>query len=675
MEWLAALESALKKGLAAFSVLPPVALWKWSDEHFYLSEESSYTRGAWRTLPTQMGIMACMTHDDIAIVVILKAARMGGSKMQLAFMAYTACRLRRSQAIWKPTDADAAKFSTVDLDTVIRDVPVLSAALPNWDKRRAPENKQDLKRFIGAPAYIRGAQSARGFRDLTVHTGQVDEMDACPRDVEGEGSVAKLAFKRTEGSPYRKAIFNSTPTLHGFSRIDEEKNRVERIFRYFVPCPHAYCGGLHVLEWRDLDEIGDNRRGHGFTWFDDDPATACYICPHCHTLYHQSDFLANYHRGRWIDAAGVWMDTGGDGPPVFRGPDNQPVKTPYSVAFDEWWTAYSPWANWVDIAREFIAAYATYLAGDEKDMKVFFNTFLCRVWRGKTEKTEADALKKRAEPYPLGVVPHGAVEIYVGVDAQADRFEIVVWGYGEGEESWVVSYEKIEANPAMDAEWERCLDPWLDKVFPHAGGKALRLSGMAVDSGNWSVQAYKYVRKRKSRKVIAVKGAKAFDAEIVDRVKHADKSASGKSLQYGVKVWNVGVNKAKDALFQRLSIETPGSGYVHFSSQLPDDFYVQLTSEERVTQNTASGAISRWLHQDKSKRNEVLDCTVYAYACALVVGKMDRRQPWDWKKLRESLMTETMDLFAMEEAPLSDGDHPPPKTKPQNPQGRGYFIP
>ena len=152
----------------------------------------------------------------------------------------------------------------------------------------------------------------------------------------------------------------------------------------------------------------------------------------------------------------------------------------------------------------------------------------------------------------------------------------------------------------------------------------------------------------------------------------------GKVMKRGVRLWFVGTDTAKDLLFGRLMGTQPGPGYVHFSTDLPPDFYRQLTAEARIPQRTARGIEYRWVNP-KRARNEVLDCTVYAIFCAhqmslnLYTDKM-------WQRLEDAVQPPNADLFAVALAddPADDVGLPaaplvqmlPPKKSTARPRGR-----
>jgi phage terminase large subunit GpA-like protein len=116
-------------------------------------------------------------------------------------------------------------------------------------------------------------------------------------------------------------------------------------------------------------------------------------------------------------------------------------------------------------------------------------------------------------------------------------------------------------------------------------------------------------------------------------------------------------------IYGRLCVERKGAGFVHFSKDLPQEFYTQLTSEARVPQRVAGGEAYRWM-KSPGARNEALDCTVYAVFCThmlglhLYTGKM-------WERLESIVQPPTADLFRVEQA-----EEVPPADVPRETQSQ-----
>ena len=630
MTVISEIQAAIRKGLKSLEAPPPLRLSEWAAQYFYLSAESSYVQGKWEAYPFQLGIMDAMSNDDIEELVFKKSARVGYTKMIVAAIGYFAHHKKRNQAIWQPTDDDADEFVKVELDTMLRDVPALNDVMPT-NGGRSKGSTLRAKKFLGSMLFIRGGKAAKNYRRLSVDVAILDELDGFDIDIEKEGSPDKLAKKRTEGATFPKQIMGSTPKLKGFSRIESREQQCELHFLFNIPCPS--CGDFHSLQW------GGRDKKYGFKWINADPETVGYSCPHCGTIYNQADYLSVWKRGRWIAEDGIWIDPDA----LFRSAENEIIQAPRSIAFHVW-TACSPQTSWSQIVREFLAATEKKRAGDASELKTFVNTTLGETWQEEVEKTDVDALVGRAENYQLRKVPLGGLVLVAGVDVQSNRFEIVVWAIGRGEEMWVVDYHIIDANPADEREWDDKLDPYLQQRFRHAAGQSLAIEAAAIDSGgHFTHQCYNFCRTKSRRRIFAIKGENHPGKPVKGRSSLQDVNFRGSVLKRGVRLWMVGTDTAKDLIYGRLQVVNPGPGHMHFSKGLTNEFYEQLTAEVRVLQKTASGDQYRWVK--RQARNEVLDCTVYAMFAAHTLD-LHRYTDRMWSKLEEAVCPPTGDLFA-----------------------------
>ncbi|OVE45597.1 phage terminase large subunit family protein [Chromobacterium violaceum] len=641
------IQRAIRRGLTPLSAPEPLTLAEWANKHFYLSAESSYVEQRWQCYPFQVAIMNAISNDDIREVDWMKSARVGYTKIILAAMLYTAEHKRRNQAIWQPTDDDSDDFVRTELEPALRDVTVMRDVFPQYLARHKT-NTLAQKKFVDSILHTKGGKAAKNYRRISIDTGYLDEADAFDRDVEKEGDPFTLAKKRTEGATFPKMVVGTTPKLKGFSNIEDRVQLANIRLRYHVRCPH--CGEWIALEWGGKDVPA------GFKWVDRNPETVAHLCVHCGALMRQADYLAIWQGGRWIGECGSWTEDG----VKFFDASSQPIASPEHVAFHIW-TAYSPQATWSDIVREFLAAAEKAKAGDMSKMKTFVNTTRGETWEEDVEKTDTQALAARAEPYPLRTVPMGGLVLVAGVDVQGNRFEVVVWAIGRGEESWVVDYMVIHANTADETEWESKLDPYLQTAFPHAGGGVLHIEAAAVDTGgHYTHQAYNFCRQRARRKIFAVKGDSKPGKPIRGRASMQDVNWRGKVLKRGVKMWLVGTDTAKDLLHGRLQLTSSGPGAIHFSKDLPEEFYAQITAEYRVLAKTAAGDLYRWM-KPNGRRNEVLDCTVYAMFCA---QQLDLHRFTDkmWEKLEGAVQPPTLDMFSAEAPTAAISIHPPTST-------------
>jgi phage terminase large subunit GpA-like protein len=649
------MNAALARGLRPFEAPARMRLSTWMEKHFYLSEESSYQKGQWEFYPYQVAIADCMGDDDIPYIDWQKSARTGYTKIFLGAVCYFAEHKRRNQAVYQPTDEDRDDFTTTELEPTLRDVKVMQRVFPKFN-RKSKDNTIKKKRFLGCLLHLRGAKAAKNFRRITVDNVYYDECDGMDRDVEKEGSPFKLGDKRVEGATFPKSIAGSTPKLKGFSLIEARAAQADWQVRYYLRC--VGCDQEHSLEWGGPDVP------HGFKWRDDDPETAAHVCPHCGLWITQSDYLANW-KGRWKTSDGRYIDESDPDQLRFRGSDGMEVAKPHHIAFFTW-TIYSPQATWLSMVRDWLEATRKARAGDDSDLKTFINTTRGETYEVELEQTEASTLVERGKlGHELRRPPRGCVKLVMGVDVQGDRWELVVWGFGRGEEMWVIDYVVVYGNPADQREWETKLDPHLKQLYTHVNGADMKVEAVAIDSGgHFTHQCYVFVRNRPKQQIYAVKGETKEARPIKSSSSLVDVNERGRVTKRGVRLWFVGTDTAKDLLYGRLQVSQVGPGYVHFPNGLPHDFYTGLTAEARMPVKTARGEVYRWI-KPAGKRNEPLDCTVYALFLAQTLGlhQLSDRQ---WQRLEAIFEPDLFDSKTPECRPAPP--EPPPPPVPQPPQ-------
>jgi terminase, large subunit len=584
------------------------------------------------------------------------------TKMALATIGYMAEHKRRNQVLYQPTDDDRDEFVTTELEPMLRDVKAMRRVFPKFN-RKSKDNTLKVKRFLGCLLHTRGGKAAKNYRRLTTDTVILDELSGFDPDVEKEGSPDKLAWKRTEGAAFRKMICGSTPKLRDQCLIEKRHAQAELRFQVHIQCPH--CHEWHPLSWGGKDVK------HGMRWVDNDPDTVRHVCPHNGCLISQQDYLEHWHTSRWVAQDGTVMLPG----PRFVLPDGTERPAPRHIGVHVW-TAYSPQASWADIVREFLAATEKAKAGDKSDLKTFVNTTLGETWEEEVERTEASTLARRAaldpHPYRQGQVPAGGLVLVAGVDVQADRWEIVVWAIGRGEEMWAVWYQVVHGNPADQREWDVKLAPLLSSTFQHRNGPWLAVRAAAIDTGgHFTHQAYVFTRNNPGRNWFAVKGDSKSGQPIKGRKSFVDVNDRGRTIKRGATLWAVGTDTAKDLLHGRFEVMTPGPGFVHFPTDMPPEFYSQLTSEARVPVRTARGDEFRWV-KPNGARNEVLDCTVYALFCVQALD-LHRYSDQMWRRLESAVEPDLFDTpaepdeNAVQLAPEPEqalNDTPPPAPRP-----------
>ena len=634
------ISAAMSSGLSAFAVPAPITLPVWAEKNFYLSAESSYVEQSWKPWSFQTGILACMGHDDIEEVDVKKSARVGYTKMLLAAACYFLHHKRRNAAIWQPTDEDRDQFVKTELEPAFRDVACMADIFPQFlAKNKSNTLKQ--KMLIGCTIHTLGGKAAKNYRRISVDVGILDEISGFDLNIENEGAPFSLAAKRVEGAGFPKMIIGSTPKIRGLCQVETRVSAAgEHVFFRYIPCPH--CGEFHRMTWGGVDQP------HGMKWEkrgtnEEIAETIRHLCPHCSSLYSQSEFISIEAHGEWRSESGVRMVIDEAGAPQFISADGAPQPIPRHVAFDGLWSAYSPNVDWRGLLRDYLAAVEKNKKGDASDLQAFTNTSLGETWYEDGETADAGEIERRAESYALRTVPSGGLVLTAGVDTQDDRWEIVVWAHGRDSEMWCVDYMVIYGNPGIERDWGN-VDAYLKTRFKNQYGQYLSIDAVGIDTaGHFTHHVYNFCRTRESRRIFALKGARESGRPVKGRASRQDVNCHGRIVKRGVKLWQVGTDTAKDMIYNQLKITKKGPGCMHFSKELPSEFFYGLTVEQRMLQKTSSGETWRWVNVSRG-RNEPLDCTVYAIFAAHALD-LHKYTSAMWARLEMALQPSIADMF------------------------------
>ncbi|EIZ6339283.1 TPA: phage terminase large subunit family protein [Salmonella enterica] len=584
---------AIRKGLQPLIRPLPMTAVEWADAFYYLPKESSYGSGEWETLPFQVAIMNAMGNDRIRTVNLIKSARVGYTKMLLGVVGYFIEHKSRNNLLFQPTDSAAEDFMKSHVEATIRDVPCLKILSP-WLGRKHRDNTLTMKRFSsGVGFWCLGGAAAKNYREKSVDTVCYDELSSFEPDVEKEGSPTLLGDKRIEGSVWPKSIRGSTPKTKGTCQIEKAANESAHLMRFHVPCPH--CGEEQYLKF------GDGSTPFGLKWEKGKPETVYYLCEHNGCVIRQPEL--EQKEGRWIcDNTDIWTRDG----LTFYSADGDEIPPPRSISFHIW-TAYSPFTTWVQIVYDWLDALK-----DPNGIKTFINTTLGETYEeAVADKISHEILLEKVIHYGA-VVPERVVYLTAGIDSQANRFEMYVWGWAPGEEAFLIDKKIIMGRPDHEETLQR-VDEAINKKYLHADGAEMSIARVCWDTGGIDAEiVYKRSKKHGIFKVLPIKGASVYGKPVITMPKSRN--------QRGVFLCEIGTDTAKEMIYARLKEPaTPADSVSPYTFRFPDDPEIfseveakQLVAEELV-EKVVNGKIKlQW--DAKKRRNEALDCLVYAYA-------------------------------------------------------------
>lgn len=597
---------------------PRLTVSEWADENRILSSIASAEAGRWRTAraPYQRGIMDAFSDPTIARVVVMSSAQVGKTEILLNVCGFFMDQDPAPMLVLQPSvDPMAKAFSKDRLGPMIQECPALRGKFTETNRRNS-ENTLLHKSFPGGHITIVGANSAAGLASRPIRVVLCDEVDRYPASAGDEGDPVSLASKRTATFWNRKIGLFSTPTIKDVSRI-ERAYQASNQGRFRMPCPH--CEFQQWFRWPQLQ-------------FDH----AEYACEACGALIAEKWKSAMMGVGNWIPDA-----------PQVRG-----------VAGFHLNALYSPWATWQELIRDFLEAKQA-----PETLQTFVNTVLGETWEVDGEVVDPDSLAARREHY-AAEIPRGVGILTAGVDVQRDRLELVIKGWGAGQESWLILHARIYGDPQRREVWER-LDALLLRAWKHETGATLTVRSCCVDSGDQTQAVYAFVRPRQRRGVWATKGHSVRGKPIISR--------PGRPNKYGVKVIPLGTDTAKDVIFPRLALTAPGTpGYMHIphpQADGADDEYLKQFGAEKAFIRRIKGVPVREYRQVRD-RNEAPDLEVLNLAALHLLGAGVYDQLGLWV---EKVAATAPQRDAAEPAP-EPAHRPPPTPRPPPPRPGGGYL-
>ena len=549
---------------------------EWAEKNIILPGESGAERGPWRNsrAPYQVEVMDALVQPGIETIVIIAGSQTGKTAIILNMKMYIIDQDPGPILYVQPTKDTVKDFSIRRVAPMIAQCPVVAQKVAEA-RSRDKSNSLFMKEFPGGSLAMTGANSPAELASRPIRWLFLDEVDRFPASAGTEGDPIKLATARTKTYKSRKVITMVSSPTDEHSKIEERYSRgTQEDWR--KKCPG--CGEYTHLVWEqlkyDFEEYRDREGKKQFTvkW-------VRWECPHCKERYKENEMLR---------APGKWVV------------NNPLAKKVRSFRFS---ALSSPWVNWEDVVQEYLEA-----GKDETLLKPFYNTTLGVVYKKQLDTDGMpETLYKRREIYDDTDVPKGALVLTMGVDAQVNRLEYEIVGWGYDDESWGIQRGMIMGRPELPAVWKE-LDKLLDKEWTVEGSAIrLKIAVTFVDSGYKTEEVYKECLKREGKRVFPIKGEDGQGRPYC----YLSKTKQSQNL------FIIGVDTGKEAIQSAAGEKDPGPLYCHWPVDpmrgYDLDYFKGLFSEKAQVHTRNGKSVMVW-EKVTSDRNEPLDCRNYARA-------------------------------------------------------------
>lgn len=566
--------------LAAFAPPANITVSQWADAQRIIPRGNAEP-GRWNgsRVPYVADVADAVNDDTVHTIVVTGASQSSktagcGENVVGWAVCNDPCTI-----IWAtPSDASALTAAS-RFDAIFDETPELKKRFGSRTAR-STINNSSLKEFEGGKLVVVSAGSPASLASHPARLVVADEVDRFPVSLRKEGDPIGLLRARQTTFARRKAIFLSSPTQVGASRIEAlfaEGDQREWHWR-------CRCGTDHLPQWDYVE------------WVPGDPAAAQYVMPCCGLIMDDVDRWRAMEAGRWIATA-----TGLPGVRSYR-----------------FRGLSSPWIRLSDLAREHEAA-----KGSAIKLQPFYNTRLGLPFETDVgEGVDADAVSAMAEDYPADGVPAHAALLTAGIDVQGGWIAVEIIAWGDGDEGWVVQWHEVPGEARDPATWARVAEI-LEQPFSHPSGAILFVEAAAIDSGFETQACYEFSSKHRARgkRWFACKGAAGPGKALWTRGGDVTRSLA--------RFFLVGVDGGKAQILSGLAQAEGGPGKIHTRRSLPEHWFEWSTAEEQVQRETSGGVKVEWRLKRGKKRNEALDCSVYALAARYsaefdIAGRLSR---------------------------------------------------
>lgn len=565
----------------------PLLISEWCEKFAYLPSEGNAESGKYscKRMPYQVDMLNDPLDPNVSEIFWCIASQLGKTLCIVFIVEFFIDHQPCAMQIVYPTLDSAKSWMREKLSPTVKSTPRLKGKLIE-PRAKDSESTTMNRKFPGGNLTALGANSPSGFRQRSKKISIQDEIDAY--EVTAEGDPCALGDRATITFHDAVRLKSSTVTIKGMSRIEDGIERSDKQM-YFLPC-HA-CGHMQVLKWTNVKWTFKQPDGSEIS----DTERTIYVCENCANEWSDQQRLAAIASGHQDNPSVNGLRAEWRATAPFRGIRGRLLSGLYQTIGKK--------RSFKSYLHQFAENFLTAKKGGKETLRVWTNIFLNESWEEAAEQVAWSPLLERCEDYE-GDIPQEVCLLTAAGDIQKDRIELEVIGWGDEEETWGIEKHVIYGDFDLP-EVQKQVEDYLSKKWQHPSGVELGVTCAAFDSGHKTKAVYRFCKRNFSKRYYAVKGSSTPHAPLI---------TAHKNKFYGIWLYNVGTDTAKDSIFSRLKIEDPGARYCHFPKArgYNESYFKQLCSERLQTFMEKGQVRRRWIKT--FERNESLDLRVYNLA-------------------------------------------------------------
>lgn len=290
----------LWEGDLALAWAPPEQLTvsEWAERNRIIVSKDAAEPGAWSNhrTPYLTEIMDCLGDDEHEEVIIVKAARVGGTEALRNALCFWLAQ-DPGPVLWVyPTEDSAKEQVKKEIIPLLEEVPAL-ARLKTGRARDLSLSKGEIT-LTTCNFYSGWAGSAQTLASRTIQRAVGDEIDKFPAFSGRDADPVSLLKRRVVTFGNRgKVVLNSTPTTEE-GAIWQAWLRCPDRRHFMFPCPA--CAALVPPKWDLVRWEAQGNTADEQAAYVEVKNTAWIECPSCEHKITERERVAAVRRGRWV---------------------------------------------------------------------------------------------------------------------------------------------------------------------------------------------------------------------------------------------------------------------------------------------------------------------------------------------------------------------------------------
>lgn len=560
----------------------------------YIVQDGKYAGGPVRldAAPPLAGIMDAFGSPFVEEVIVCGSPQSGKTLALYACLGYCVARRPGTKMLVMPTKEARDRVAQEKLKPALKGSPALRRLVGKMTQSAVALRD-------GSSLFLAHAESQSQRASISVQDLFIDEEDLSRAESGGSLPVEDFKGRTRSYGNRRKVMRVSQPKGEQSSIFTAVTVEADLLLCREVRCPACNHGHLPSVDnlfaaegEKDPRLIRQKRLGR-------------YRCPACKWLWsdHMRDLAVK--RGSWKPYA-YTQEHGFTPAPA-------PPARPVSIGFHLPAILSRETSLSVLLARKMTAE----ASDDPAVMRQFCNDELALPFSPVEEQSDVElVLARRDTELPPKTVPHGAVALTCGIDAQKLGFYYAVTAWMPTLASYVIDYGYLQT-------WDQVTSLVFDTAYPvrasgEAGnestGEVMMIWRAGIDTGGTRTEGvysrteevYEWVRTHGAGVAHACKGASHEQLTPV-RWRKIDKMPSGKAIPGGLILYFTDTHMFKTLVFKRLREDAHQPLRLHAGADA--DFAAQICGERLVRKNGR-------LVWEKVGENHYLDCMVLNLACA-----------------------------------------------------------